>query len=215
MDQTETAVVAVDAVGPDAVALEVETPEGFVAQPGQFVRLGVDVDGETESRFYTLSSPDTDGTLEVTLTYDPESVVGRRLAGLSAGDAVTVAGPYGDAYYDGEPRVLVLAGGPGVGAAVGIAERALSEGNEAAVVYRDDEPLHEARLSNLSNAGATITVVSADGNLTRAVDETATGDEGAFVYGFDDFVAVAGEALAAAGFDVAEANVESFGPAPE
>ena len=214
MDQTETAVAAVHSAGPDAVALELDTPDGFVARPGQFVRLGVEVDGEVESRFYTLSSPDTEGTMEVTLTYDPESVVGARLAGLSAGDAVTVAGPFGDAHYDGEPHALVLAGGPGVGAAVGIAERALAEDNDATVVYLDDEPLHEDRLSTLSNAGATVTVISDADGLEAAVEE-ATGDEAAFVYGFDDFVALADEALAASGFDVEAAHVESFGPAPE
>lgn len=215
MDQTETTVAAVHPAGPDAVALELDTPDGFVAQPGQFVRLGVEIDDQVESRFYTLSSPDTDDTMEVTLTYDPESVVGARLAGLSAGDTVTVAGPFGDAHYDGEPHALVLAGGPGVGAAVGIAERALAEGNEATVVYHDTEPLHEERLSTLANAGATVTVVSDADRLASAVEETATGDETAFVYGFDDFVSLASEALTASGFDADAAAVESFGPAPE
>ena len=215
MDQTETTVTAVHPVGPDAVALELDTPDGFVAQPGQFVRLGVEVDGEVESRFYTLSSPDTEETLEVTLTYDPGSTVGKRLAELSAGDTVTVAGPFGDAHYDGESHALVLAGGPGVGAAVGIAERALAEGNDTTIVYYDTEPLHEERLSTLSNAGTTVTVVSDADRFAAAVEETATGEEAAFVYGFDDFVALAGEALTASGFDVDAAAVESFGPAPE
>jgi ferredoxin-NADP reductase len=215
MDRTETTVAAVHPAGTDAVALELETPEGFHALPGQFVRVGVEVDGDVESRFYTLSSPDTEDTLEVTLTYDPESVVGKRLANLAAGDAVTVAGPFGDAHYDGEARVLVLAGGPGVGAAVGIAERARAEGNEAAVVYRDDDPLLEERLSELSAAGVAVTVVGEDDALPAAVTEVADGDEQAFVYGFADFVARATEALTESGFDADAAKVESFGPAPE
>ncbi|MFC5970577.1 FAD-binding oxidoreductase [Halomarina salina] len=214
MDQTETSVTTVTSVGPDAVALELETPDGFVAQPGQFVRLGVEIDGDVESRFYTLSSPDTDETLEVTLTYDPESVVGARLADLSAGDTVTVAGPFGDAHYDGEAHALVLAGGPGVGAAVGIAERALAEDNDATVVYLDDEPLHEDRLSTLSGAGATVTLVSDADGLEAAVEEAA-GDESVFVYGFDDFVGLASDALVENDFDVDAAAVESFGAPPE
>ncbi|MWG35647.1 ferredoxin--NADP reductase [Halomarina oriensis] len=215
MDQTEAAVAAVHPAGPDAIALELETPEGFSAQPGQFIRVGVEVDDDIESRFYTLSSPDTGRTLEVTLTYDPESVVGKRLASLSVEDTVTVAGPFGDAHYDGEPHALVLAGGPGVGAAVGIGERALAEGNDATVVYQDDDPLHEERLSTLADAGATVTIVSTGENLTRALAETTAGDESAFVYGFADFVAAASEALAENGFDTDAAKVESFGPAPE
>jgi ferredoxin-NADP reductase len=57
MDPTDTRVTAVRQVGPDAVALDLETPDGFEARPGQFVKLTATVAGEEESRFYTISSP--------------------------------------------------------------------------------------------------------------------------------------------------------------
>ncbi len=58
---------------------------------------------------------------------------------------MTLSGPYGDQHYDGEARAVVIAGGPGVGPAVAIAERAIDEDAEAAVVYRDDDAAHADR----------------------------------------------------------------------
>jgi ferredoxin-NADP reductase len=67
MDQTDARVAAVREIGPDSIALDIETPDGFDARPGQFVKLS----GGGESRFYTISSPDVDGTFEVTIEVDP------------------------------------------------------------------------------------------------------------------------------------------------
>lgn len=229
MDPTDATVVAVRDVGAHAVALSIETPAGFDARPGQFVKLSLVIGGEPESRFYTVSSPDVEGTFEVTLTYDAradEEALGPRLAALDPGDTVAVTGPFGDAYYEDEPRTLVLAGGPGIGPAVGIAERTLADGGEAAVVYRTaavtpgaddgDPPIHEERLGALAAAGAPVAVVDSDDALAAAVREVATdGDRQAFVYGFEGFVEAAREALDAGGIDPATAKVESFGPDPE
>jgi ferredoxin-NADP reductase len=210
---TRVTVVGVSDVGPDTVAIEFETPADFAAQPGQFVKLSATVDGESYSRFYTLSSPDTADSFEVTVGIDPEEAgpFSRYLVDLAAGDELDCAGPFGDQYYDGESRVVVLAGGPGVGPAVGIGERALADGAEVAVVYRDDAPAHEDRLSALADAGATVFVLG--GEMEDAVTDVVTGDAGeqVFVYGFADFVAEAEAAITAAGGDPDDAKVENFG----
>ncbi|MFC5366927.1 FAD-dependent oxidoreductase [Salinirubrum litoreum] len=210
---TRVTVVGVTDVGPDTVAIEFETPTDFVAQPGQFVKLSATVGGESYSRFYTLSSPDTEGTFEVTVGIDPEEAgpFSQYLVDLAAGDELDCTGPFGDQHYDGESRVVVLAGGPGVGPAVGIGERALADGAEVAVVYRDDAPAHEDRLATLSEAGATVFVL--DGDIGEAVADVLTGAAGeqVFVYGFADFVAEAEEAITAAGGDPDGAKVENFG----
>jgi hypothetical protein len=39
MDDAELAVASVESVGPDAVAIDFESPPDFDAQPGQFVKL--------------------------------------------------------------------------------------------------------------------------------------------------------------------------------
>ena len=214
MEET-VAVTAVEPVGADTVAVEFAVPEGFEARPGQFLRITADVADEEVSRFYTLSSPTVADRAEITVAVDPEEggSFSERLAGLSAGDELRIAGPFGEQYYEGEPRAVVLAGGPGVGPAVAIAERAIREGNEAAVVYRADAPAHEERLDALRESGATVTLLAADAALDAAVAEAITGADGerAFVYGFAEFVDAATEAVAAAGGDSDGAKVENFG----
>jgi ferredoxin-NADP reductase len=213
MEPTDATVTAVREVGPDAIALDIETPDGFTAQPGQFVKLTGDLDGETESRFYTISSPDVGGTFEVTIGIDPEGTLGPWLAGREPGDTVQVMGPFGNDYYEDEPRVVVLAGGPGIGPAVGIAERALADGGEAAVVYHDDEPMHVDRLAALEEGGAQVFVLDSEAAVAAAVADVLTGNDGEqlFVYGFADFLDVALAAIDAAGGESEAAKVENFG----
>mgnify|MGYP000465862726 CR=1 FL=1 len=211
MDDTECRVAAVREVGPDTVAIDIETPEGFSARPGQFVKLTFAVDGETEPRFYTISSPDVEGTFEITVGIDPDGTVAPLLADLAADDTLTVAGPFGSDYYEDEARAVILAGGPGVGPAVGIAERALAAGNDAAVVYRDDAPVHEDRLEAIGDDGAFVRVLDADEDLTDATADALEAGGQLFVYGFADFIDAATAAVEAAGGTTEDAKIENFG----
>ena len=215
MDATETTVAAVRDAGDDALAVDLETPAGFEAEPGQFVKLTTTIDGESASRFYTVSSPDALGTFTFTVGFDPEEAgpFSDYLRELDAGDVVTLSGPFGRNYYEAEPRVVVVAGGPGIGPAVAIAERALAEDNEAAMVYRDDALIHEARLAGIAAAGAAVFVLTASGDLTDAVAPVRSGRDGeqVFVYGFEPFLEDAEMAIEAAGGDFEAAKVENFG----
>ncbi|AAG19014.1 FAD-dependent oxidoreductase [Halobacterium salinarum] len=214
MDETPVTVQAVDDVGPDAIAVTFETPAGFTAEPGQFVRVVREFeDGETEGRYYTLSSPTVADTFEVTVDVAPDGVLGPWLAGRDPGDEVTVEGPFGEDYYQGEPSVLLLAGGPGVGPAVAIAERAMDAGAEVALVYQDEAPVHEPRLAALSDAGADVLVVT-DAFEDAVATLADASDQAAFVYGFAAFCGAATDALEAEGFDTDAVKVESFGPEP-
>jgi len=209
MDETAVAVRAVRDAGADTVTVAFESPDGFAAEPGQFVQ----VSGEDEGRFYTLSSPDVEETFEITVEVDPEGTLGPWLASREPGDEVVVSGPFGDDYYEGEDSVVVLAGGPGVGPAVAVGERALADGADVTVVYQDDDPVHEDRLAALSKAGARVVFVT--GGVDDAVRSlTGPTDAVPFVYGFAEFCEAAVDALDAAGFDTDAAKVESFGPAP-
>ena len=76
MDEKSCSVASITALRGDAVAIDVESPEGFDAQPGQFVKLTFDVDGEEASRFYTISSPNVEETFELTIEIDPDGEVG-------------------------------------------------------------------------------------------------------------------------------------------
>lgn len=212
--EATVAVTGIEDVGANTVAVTFSTPAGFEAEPGQFVRLTATIDGEEFGRFYTLSSPTVGETFEVTVGIDPEESgpFSEFLADLEPGVTLEMTGPFGDQYYEGAPRAVVLAGGPGVGPAVAIAERALSAGNEAAVVYRyEGAPAHGSRLARLRERGATVRVT--DAPIDVAVAEVVTGEPGEqlFVFGFASFLELAERAVADAGGDFEEAKVENFG----
>lgn len=206
MDPTQTTITAVRDVGSDTVAVDLETPEGFDARPGQFVKLSAEVEGEHVSRFYTLSSPGVGDTIELTIGIDPEGELGPWIESAE-GETVTVEGPYGSAYYEEEDRSLILAGGPGVGPAVGIGERALADGNEVVIIYLDDDPVHEERLAALQESGATVVVTD---ELADHVESYYDGQQ-VFVYGFQKFITESLDAVEESGGDPDDAKVENFG----
>ncbi len=215
MDPLESTVTDVREIGTNAVAIDISTPTDFSALPGQFVKLSTTIDGETVGRFYTISSPDTEETFELTVSYDPEEggEFSEYLLSLRTGDRITITGPFGKNHYENEARVVILAGGPGIGPAVAIAERAIADGGTAAIVYQDDEPLHEDRLAALSAAGADVFILAEASKLTDAVSDvyTDTSDEQIFIYGFADFLAEAKAAIEAAGGETDDLKAENFG----
>jgi ferredoxin-NADP reductase len=71
-----TTVRDVREVGPQTIAVELESPSEFEAEPGQFVLIKAPVDGEVESGHYTLSSPVAGATSETTAEYEESGTVG-------------------------------------------------------------------------------------------------------------------------------------------
>lgn len=238
IEGTPVTVESIREVGPDTVALELETPEEFDARPGQFVLLRAvprDVDGdetvdddEVVMRHYTLSSSSVGETFEITVGIDPEGDLSPWLADLEGGETVHVEGPYGTITYEGDEDVVVVAGGPGVGPAVAIAEAAHESGHDAVVIYRADAPAHMDRLEALEDAGADVLVdesgqsetdrtgggeIDEDGAGGELEDAIATHvDDGqVYAFGFADFVTAVADAIDAAGGDSDEALIENFG----
>ncbi|MFC4437761.1 MULTISPECIES: FAD-dependent oxidoreductase [Natrialbaceae] len=219
MEGTPVAVESVREVGPNTVALELETPDGFDALPGQFVLLRA-VPGEDEAadeddvvaRHYTLSSSSVEETFEITVGIDPDGDLSPWLADLESGETVHVEGPFGEITYERDRDVVAVAGGPGIGPAVSIAEAAYEAGHDATVVYQADEPAHVNRLENLEDEGVTVVFVDED-------DEDELGDAiGAhledgqcYAFGFHDFVTFVAETIDEAGGDSDEALIENFG----
>lgn len=209
--ETAVSIANVEPVGPETVAVELETPEGFDAEPGQFVKLSTDLDGETESAFYTISSPRVTETFEATVGADEDATIGQWLAARSPGDTAELLGPLGETHYEGEQSVVLFAGGPGIGPCVGIAERVLEDDGDVTLVYRDDDPVHEQRLDALEDAGASVRVIDGDADVATAAGDALAGDAQVFVYGFDSFVDEARAALTDAGRDPDDAKIENFG----
>lgn len=215
MEGTPVTVEDVREVGPETVALRLRTPEGFDAAPGQFVLLRAEVGGEEIARHYTLSSPAVTERFEITVGIDPEGDLSPWLASLSGGETVHVEGPFGTIAYEGGEDVVAVAGGPGIGPAVAIAEAARGAGREAAVVYRydGDRPAHGDRLEELEADGASVTLLKSDEEadcLAAAVADHA--DDGRFyVFGFESFVHGVADAIEEAGSDPDDAAIENFG----
>lgn len=203
----------VQRIGPDGIAVELTAPEGFDAAPGQFINITAEVDGKEVSRVYTISSPDVHDTFEITVEVDPDGTLSPWLADADTGTTVELSGPYGNAYYEGESEVLVLAGGPGIGPAIAIAERVTEEGGRPTVIYRDETPFHRDRLQELDTNGGSVRVLDSGDPLEDAISETYGGDpdQQVYVYGFDGFVTDAQAAIAAVGGEFGAAKVENFG----
>ena len=203
-------ITRIEDVGEQTVAIEVETPADFEAYPGQFVLVRATIDGEEETGYYTISSPDVEGRFEMTVAVDPDGTLGPWLVERTLGEELTVEGPFGDIQYTGDGDAVVFARGPGIGPAVGIAERARDVGHDVTIVHGGDQPPHEKRLASLEERGAA--VVLAD-DLNLAVESLSLAGGGTYVFGFQNFVEETKDAIEAAGVDLDDVEIESFGPA--
>lgn len=196
-------------VGDRTIAIEVETPSDFEAYPGQFVLVRGIIGGEEETGYYTISSPTVEETFEMTVAVDPDGTLGPWLNTRTLNDELTVEGPFGDIQYTGDGDAIVLAGGPGIGPAIGIAESARDKDYDVTIVYGGSNPPHERRLTALEQDGATI-VFSSD--LDAAVDSLDLSGVETYVFGFQSFVNEAKAALSEADMDLEDVEIESFGP---
>lgn len=211
MDATEVTIRDVREVGPGTIALDVATPNGFDALPGQFVLVRATPDDEEIARHYTISSPTVAETFEITIGVDPDGDLTPWLAAREPGDTVRIEGPFGNVTYDAadDGDVVAIGGGPGIGPAIGVGEAAMDAGHSVAVVYEADDPAHADRLDALASRGGTVHVVGED-DLAEAVASVATTGQ-VYVFGFQTFVDRVLPVLEEAGVDPANARVESFG----
>lgn len=205
----DVAITDIEDVGDRTIAIELETPTDFEAFPGQFVLVRTTIDDEDETGYYTISSPDVAGTFEITVAVTPDGTLGPWLADRSVGDEITVEGPFGTIQYRGENDAIVIAGGPGIGPAVGIGERAVASERDVTIVYDGSHPPHARRLDRLERNGAVVVLTE---DLRKATAEIDRSDGEIFVFGFESFIERAETALVDAGVDPENAAIESFGP---
>jgi ferredoxin-NADP reductase len=199
----------IENVGKDTIAVTLITPDGFEAYPGQFVIVRASNNGGTETGYYTISSPDVSETFEITVSVDSGRDVGPWLNRRSPGEKIPVEGPLGDTKYTGELDAFVIASGPGIGPAIGIAERAVAEGFEATIVYYDDDPPHGQRLRDLKRRG--VGVFMGEGISKRLTGKELAGTK-IFVFGFQSFVDEVKRTLGDTSLASSEIHAESFGP---
>jgi ferredoxin-NADP reductase len=119
----------VEAVVPetaDAATVVVKPARSWVThRPGQYVRVGVDIDGVRHWRTYSLTSPASrdDGRFAFTVKAIPDGIVSNHLVrDLRSGDVLRLEAPQGEFVLpDPLPRkVLFLTGGSGITPVMGM-----------------------------------------------------------------------------------------------
>lgn len=202
-------IVGYETVGEETVAIAVETPPDFEAYPGQFVLIRATIDGDEETGYYTISSPDVEESFEMTVAIDPAGTLGPWLGERSVGDEITVEGPFGNITYRGERDAIIFAAGPGIGPAVGIAERARAGGHDATIVFAGQNPAHADRLATLADGG--VDVIRTE-DVENTIDSLDFSGKTSFVFGFQQFVEDVKATLENAAVDFDDVEIESFGP---
>jgi ferredoxin-NADP reductase len=119
-------IVAVDSETPDAVTVTIKTGRGWRPhQPGQYVRIGIDVDGVRQWRAYSLTSKTSrrDGCIAVTVKAIPDGVVSNHLVRKpSVGTLVHLDQAAGEFTLGACPpaKVLFLTAGSGITPVMGM-----------------------------------------------------------------------------------------------
>lgn len=123
--RTRGRIVSIQPVGVDAASLRIRPGRGWQPhRPGQFVTLGVDIDGVRHHRSFTLTSVPDNPTLGITVQAAADGTVSRHLVHDAAvGDVVQLLPAAGGVdvvdVAPGSP-LLFIAGGSGITPTVGI-----------------------------------------------------------------------------------------------
>ncbi len=146
-------------------------PQGLVKpvyDPGQYLTLTVDVDGERLQRCYTISaSPTRPGPLEITVKRVPGGPVSTWLHDhLAPGDTIWANGPHGEFSYVHHPadQYLFLSAGSGVTPLMSMT-RTLYDAGPADIVFvhsarTPDDIVFRAELGQMADRGdLTVTAI--------------------------------------------------------
>ena len=116
--------------------------DGFRA--GQFVRVGVEIDGVRRTRTYSPASCDHDSrTLELTVTVHPDGLVSRHLhESLKPGDVVHLGDAAGDFVLPTlrPKRIALISGGSGITPVLSMLRTLCAEGYDGEIAF-----IHYAR----------------------------------------------------------------------
>jgi ferredoxin-NADP reductase len=138
-------VVAVHPETRDAVTLEIKPGRGWAGHtPGQYIRIGVDVDGVRQWRAYSLTSELGSRTISITVKAIPDGVVSNYLVRRARpGMLIQLDQATGEFTErgDGEP-LLFVTGGSGITPVMGMLRNGVAARRDVVVVHsapaRDD-----------------------------------------------------------------------------
>ena len=149
-------------------------------QPGQYVRIGFDVEGKRQWRAYSLSSDAArpDGQITITVKRTDNGVVSRFLSSpQAAGSIVTLGGVEGEFTLPSPapPKLLFLTAGSGVTPVMAML-RSLTRQRDA---FPDVLHVHSARTADEAIFGKDLAAL-ADRQPGYRVTQRATSEEGRF-----------------------------------
>jgi len=124
VEQVRGRIVEVRPETADAATIVIQPGRDWAGHlPGQYVRLGVDVDGVRLWRCYSLThGPRRDGRISITVKAIPGGTVSNHLVhAATAGQMVQLAQPEGEFVLDpGHRKLLLLTGGSGITPVIGM-----------------------------------------------------------------------------------------------
>jgi stearoyl-CoA 9-desaturase NADPH oxidoreductase len=174
----------------DAVTLVIQVGRGWRGHTaGQYIRLGVDVDGVRQWRAYSVTSPTSrrDGCLTITVKAMPDGTVSNHLVRRArAGTIVRLDQAAGDFVLPGQrpAKALFVTGGSGITPVIGMLRDAADDLDDVVVVHSAPTPadvIFDDELRNLAARGLIRLVIrhtDAEGmldpsGLTRLVPDLA------------------------------------------
>ncbi len=141
----------------------------FDHQPGQYIGIGVEVDGRFQWRSYSLSSPPVhgEGTVSITVKAMPEGFLsGHLVSGLEPGTIVRLDAPQGEFVLPDPPpqRMLFVVGGSGITPVMAMLRTLDRRGTlpDVVLVYsatREDDMMFAAELRELARTHESFTLV--------------------------------------------------------
>lgn len=133
---------------PSTKTLRLRPIEGWLPpfRAGQYVNVFVDVDGVLTSRPYSISSPEDEEYIDLTIRLKPEGFVSPYLfQQVKEGDELETSGPAGHFYY--EPLIhgnelVFIAGGSGITPCMSIIRTLLKRGEKVSIdlIYGSRSP---------------------------------------------------------------------------
>ena len=125
--------------------MEADYPARFVYKPGQFVTVGVEIDGEKHVRAYSISStPSRPETLAITIKRVEGGLVSNYLLDhFKPGDRIDISAPAGEFFLntDAPPRkIVLLSSGSGITPMMSISRWLLDGGHDTLIHF-----IHSAR----------------------------------------------------------------------
>jgi stearoyl-CoA 9-desaturase NADPH oxidoreductase len=125
----------------DAVTLVIQVGRGWRGHtPGQYIRLGVDIDGVRQWRAYSVTSPTSrrDGCLTITVKAMPDGTVSNHLVRRArAGTVVQLDQAAGEFVLPGQlpAKALFVTGGSGITPVMGMLRDAVDDLKDVVVVH--------------------------------------------------------------------------------